>query len=90
MKIQFLAKDKTIMGENTIKIFEKKEFGKIRTIENDGKPYFVASDVAKALGYTNTNKVINDHCWWVTKRDIPHPQSKTKTLEVNVILQGKD
>lgn len=73
---------------NKIKLFEKKEFGTIRTIEIDGQVYFVAPDVAKALGYTNTSKAINDHCRWVTKRYIPHPQSPTKSLEVNVIPKG--
>ena len=48
----------------------------------------MASDVAKALGYTNPSKAINDHCRWVTKCYIPHPQSQTKTLEVNVIPEG--
>lgn len=71
-----------------LKVFEKEGFGSIRTVEIDGKPYFVASDVAKALGYTNTSKAIGDHCRWVTKRYIPHPQSETKTLEVNVIPKG--
>lgn len=69
-------------------VFENSEFGSIRTVEIDGKPYFVASDVARALGYINTSKAISDHCRWVTKRYIPHPQSKTKILEVNVIPQG--
>lgn len=68
--------------------FRNEEFGEIRTVEVDGKPYFVASDIAKALGYTNTSKAIGDHCRWVTKRYIPHPQSKTKTIEVNVIPEG--
>ncbi len=48
----------------------------------------MASDVAKALGYTNTSKAINDHCRWVTKRYIPHPQNPEKSLEVNVIPEG--
>lgn len=82
------TKDNAHFGSDVLRIFEKQGFGKIRTIEIDDKVYFVASDVAKALGYTNTSKAINDHCRWVTKRYIPHPQSKTKTLEVNVIPQG--
>lgn len=47
---------------NELKIFENKEFGSVRTLEIDGKPYFVANDVAKALGYTNPSKATNDHC----------------------------
>lgn len=39
------------------------------------------------LGYTNTSKAVNDHCRWVTKRYIPHPQGKG-TLEVNMITEG--
>lgn len=73
---------------NELQIFEKKEFGAIRTIEVDGKAYFVASDVAKALGYKDQTNAIKQHCRWVAKRHIPHPQSKTKTLEVNIIPQG--
>lgn len=71
-----------------VEIFTKEEFGSIRTIEIDGQVYFVASDVAKSLGYTNTSKAISDHCRWVTKRYIPHPQNKAKTLAVNVIPRG--
>lgn len=73
---------------NEVKLFENEEFGLVRTVEIDGKTHFVANDVAKALGYTNPCKAIGDHCRWVTKRYIPHPQSKTKMLEVNVIPQG--
>ena len=73
---------------NEIKIFEKEEFGKIRTVKIDRKAYFVASDVAKALGYANVRDAILRHCRWVVKHDVPHPQSKSKTLEVNVIPQG--
>lgn len=37
-------------------------FGEVRFAEVDGKPYAVANDVAKALGYTNPSKATNDHC----------------------------
>ena len=37
-----------------LQIFNNREFGQIRTIELEGKPYFMASDVAKALGYIST------------------------------------
>ena len=47
---------------NELQIFENEEFGRVRTIEIDGKPYFVANDVARALGYTNPSKATNDHC----------------------------
>lgn len=47
--------------ENEIKIFENPDFGKVRTMEIDGEPYFVGKDVAEILGYTNTSKAITDH-----------------------------
>lgn len=56
---------------NSLQIFNSEEFGEIRTIEIDGKPYFVGTDVAKALGYSNPRKAIIDHCKGVTKRDTP-------------------
>lgn len=56
---------------NGLQIFENSEFGEIRMTEIDGKPYFVATDVATALGYTNPRKAVNDHCKGVTKRDTP-------------------
>lgn len=73
---------------NELKIFENKEFGNIRTVIIDEKPYFVASDVAKALGYVNPHDAIKKHCRWVAKCEVPHPQSKTKILEVNIIPEG--
>jgi len=44
--------------EQKIKIFENEEFGKVRTIINDGEPWFVGKDVAKILEYRNTKKGI--------------------------------
>lgn len=56
---------------NELQIFNNPEFGDIRIIEIDGKPYFAGTDVAKALGYSNPRKAILDHCKGVTKRDTP-------------------
>lgn len=50
------------MPENKIEIFKNEQFGEIRTIEVDDKIYFCGKDAAIALGYTNPNKAINDHC----------------------------
>ena len=73
---------------NNIQIFKNCNFGEVRTIEIDGKAYFVASDIAKALGYSNTRDAVKKHCKWVAKCDIPHPQSNSKVLKVNVIPEG--
>lgn len=56
---------------NELQIFNSEEFGQVRTVEINGKPYFVGVDVAKALGYSNPRKAILDHCKGVTKRDTP-------------------
>lgn len=40
-----------------IQIFEKEEFGQVRITDNNGEPWFVASDVAKALGYRDANEM---------------------------------
>ena len=73
--------------ENKIQVFTNEKFGKVRTLNENGKIYFVASDIAKRLGYTNLSKAVNDHCRWVTKRYIPHPQGNG-SLEVNIIPEG--
>ena len=73
-----------------LKIFTNSELGTVRTIENNGNIEFCGSDVAKALGYSNPSKVLNDHCRYVTKRYIPHPQSNNKTIEMTFIPEGYD
>lgn len=70
---------------NELQIFNNTEFGDVRTVEINGKPYFMASDVAKALGYTNPNKAINDHCRAITKCSTP---ISGKIQEVNFISEG--
>ena len=73
--------------ENNLQIFESNDFGQLRTIDDNGKVMFVASDVAKMLGYTKPANAISTHCRYTLKRGIPHPQGKG-TLGVNVIPEG--
>lgn len=47
---------------NELQVFTNEELGKIRGIEIDGKPYVVANDIAKILGYANPSKATKDHC----------------------------
>lgn len=47
---------------HTFVIAEHPEFGKIRTVEKDGKIWFCAKDVASSLGYANTRDAIDRHC----------------------------
>lgn len=46
---------------NNIKIFENPEFGSIRTVEQNGEPWFVGKDVAKVLGYKDTDQALRCH-----------------------------
>lgn len=46
---------------NNLQIFNSPEFGQVRTIRQNGEPWFVGKDVAEILGYSNTPKAIRDH-----------------------------
>lgn len=70
---------------NQIKIFENPEFGKVRTVEIDGKPYFCGSDIAEALGYAKPNNAVAMHCRATLKQGIP---ISGKIQEVNFIPEG--
>lgn len=70
---------------NELQIFNNAEFGQIRTVTIDNKPWFVASDVASALGYSNPRKAVADHCKGVTKRDTP---TSSGTQSISYINEG--
>lgn len=72
-----------------LQIFQNADFGSIRTIEQDGKVLFCGRDVAAALGYTNPNKALADHC----KNDgvpfrYPIRDSLGRTQEARFITEG--
>ena len=56
---------------NELRVFDNAQFGRVRIIEENGKPLFCGSDVAKALGYAKPNNAINDHCKGALKRGAP-------------------
>ena len=47
---------------NDLQVFNNPKFGELRTLEIDGEPWFVANDVAIALGYKRANDAVNQHC----------------------------
>lgn len=47
---------------NEVQIFESEEFGRVRTVEINGNPCFVANDVARALGYKRPADAVTAHC----------------------------
>lgn len=50
-----------------LRFFEREEFGSVRVVMHDCEPWFVASDVARALGYERPNDAVNAHCKKVNK-----------------------
>ena len=50
---------------NQMEIFKNPEFGSIRVIEENGKYLFCGTDVAAALGYSNSRDAIIRHCRYV-------------------------
>jgi prophage antirepressor-like protein len=47
---------------NELAIFENPEFGKVRTVEYNGKPYVVGNDIATALEYSRPYEAVTEHC----------------------------
>lgn len=70
---------------NEIKKFINETFGEIRTMNIDGKPYFMATDIAISLGYAKPNNAIIKHCRATLKRGIP---ISGKIQDVNFIPEG--
>lgn len=71
---------------NNLINFNNVEFGELRVLEINDKPYVIATDIAKSLGYSNPHKAINDHCKKVRK--ICTNDSLGRPQEINVIPEG--
>lgn len=69
---------------NLIK-FENKLFGEVRMVELNNKPYAVANDVAKALGYKVPKDAIYRHCKGGVELPLP---SNGGTQQMKVIPEG--
>jgi prophage antirepressor-like protein len=65
---------------NELQIFKNEEFGQVRTVVHNGKPYFVASDIARALGYSIPSKAVQTHCKGVSKMEVPTDGGKQEML----------
>lgn len=68
-----------------LQVFKNEEFGQVRTVLIDNKPYAVAADIAKSLGYKNTSDAIKRHCKGVVKHDIP---TRGGNQKMNCIPEG--
>ena len=70
---------------NKLMTFTNEEFGNVRTTIINGKPYFCASDVAKALGYKRPNDAVSQHCRATVKHSTP---ISGKMQKINFIPEG--
>lgn len=71
-----------------MEMFNHNEFGNIRIVNENGKMLFCGTDIAASLGYSNPRDAIRKHCRCVVKRDVPHPQSQYKIMEMTFIPEG--
>ena len=85
IKVAHLMPERKPVMDNKIEIFKNEHFGEVRTILEGEKVLFCAADVAKALGYTNPNKAVNDHCRAIAKRSTP---ISGKVQSINFIPEG--
>lgn len=71
---------------NNMMIFESNEFGKVRSVVIDGKPYFVGKDVAEILGYSDPSRAVRQHC----RGRVKHPIIDNTGFEqqTSVISEG--
>ena len=47
---------------NELQTFMNQKFGSVRIMKVEDKPFFVANDIAKALGYKNPSDATKKHC----------------------------
>lgn len=67
---------------NKLQIFENEQFGQVRTLMQDGEPWFVGKDVANALGYSNTKDALITHVDEEDKRILQ--RSEIATIENHI------
>ena len=56
---------------NELQIFKNEEFGEVRSVVIEGKPYFIGKDVTNILGYQNGSRDINRHIDEEDRRVVP-------------------
>ena len=47
--------------QNDLMVFQNQEFGEVRSVMNEGEPWFLGKDIAENLGYRNGSRDINRH-----------------------------
>ena len=86
-----IAEDKVEMkvsNAGAMSVFENAEFGKVRTIEINGEPWFVGKDVAEALGYSNTRDALNKHVGHEDKNTVANRDGNQGNPNIAVINES--
>ena len=71
-----------------VQVVSNEVFGELQVMEMEGKAYFPAKECAKMLGYKDSTNAIKQHCRWVVKQQVPHPQNSAKQIQKNFIPEG--
>ena len=78
-----------------MEVFENQAFGSIRVLQEAGKTFLCASDVAKALGYVNPYAAVKRHCRGpLTKREgvvqkvNQYGSAGEQVVEISFITEG--
>lgn len=72
---------------NELKVFENPEFGKIRSLEINGEPWFVGKDVASVLGYEKPTDAVRKHTD-DEERGISKMETPSGTQEMTIINES--
>ena len=73
---------------NELKSFENPEFGRVRTMDINGEPWFVGKDIAMILGYAKPRNAIASHVDSEDKKDAPIQGDLGGTQEMTVINES--
>ena len=71
----------------SVSTFNHSIFGSIRAINKDGEPWFIAKDVAVALGYRDVINAVKQHCRRVAKHH-PYKQRVSSSQAINIIPES--
>lgn len=71
-----------------IQIFTSPEFGDIRTVDQNGEPWFVGKDVAAALGYSNPRDALSKHVDDQDKNSVAFRDGTSGNPNVTVINES--
>ena len=80
-----MAMKRKNLPELVPQVFEHEQFGNLRVVMIDGKPWFVGIDVCRALGYKNSRKALKDHVDDEDKR----PDVTIRYLSSNGVVQNR-